>query len=187
MIVSLKVLFIACGRKVVTMEHFDSNTPIQCPRTGMFSSNQLTWSTFDIAHIPWSRLSDFVDGEGRRESGRETSFYIRNSDHCPIPRSSWLVRLTYWCAFGPKHVPLSDVAVPPMRGTFPKEGPGSRPRACKHLFNNHLKQGCLCNFTVKRFKDSPEVCVIQYPQRCRYILVLCFFNLLKIRHFECAH
>jgi hypothetical protein len=165
------------------MEHFDSSMPVQCPRTGMFSSDQLVWSESDIAQIPWSRLSDFVDGEGRRDSTRETSFYIKNSDHCPSPGSSWLLRLTYWCAFGPELVPLSEVAVPPMHGTFPKEGPGSRPRARKELFNNHLKQGCLCNFKVKRFKDSPGVCVIQYPRRCTYMLVYC----LLIFNLESAH
>jgi hypothetical protein len=49
------------------------------------------------------------------------------------------VRLTYWCAFGPQLVPLSEVAVPPMRGTFLKDSPRNRPKAGKELFNNHLK------------------------------------------------
>jgi hypothetical protein len=157
------------------MEHFDSSMPVQCPRTGMFSSKQLVWSESDIAQIPLSRLSDFVDGEGRRDSTRQTSFYIKHSDHCPSPGSPWLVRLTYWCAFGLQLVPLSEVTVSPMHGTFPKDVLGSRPKACKELFNNHLKQGCLCNFKVKRFKDSPGVGVIQYPRRCTYMLVYCSF------------
>jgi hypothetical protein len=59
------------------MEHFDSSMPVQCPQTGMFSSQQLVWSESHIAQIPWSRLSDFVDGEDRRDSTRETSFYIK--------------------------------------------------------------------------------------------------------------
>jgi hypothetical protein len=36
----------------------------------MFSSDQLVSSESDIAQIPWSRLFDFVDGEGMKLPGK---------------------------------------------------------------------------------------------------------------------
>ena len=147
------------------MEFYDPKIRVQVPPFGMFSANNLAWTPSNLCYIPWDRLSNFVDGEGRRDEFNETSFWIINSDHRPAEGASWLTKLTYWCAFGPTAVGNCEVGVPPMKGTFPKVGPGSRPRARKILFNKHIKRGCQSHFLVKRFKDYPNVGAIWYQNR----------------------
>jgi hypothetical protein len=132
---------------------------------GMFSYINLDWTSSDLCYIPWDRLSNFVDGEGRRDKFNEASFFIRNSDHQPPPGAPWLSKLTYWCSFGPSAISNCDPTVPPSPGISPKKGEGSRPRACKALFNNYVKRGCQCHLLVKRFKDYPDVAVIYYATR----------------------
>jgi len=53
----------------------------------------------------------------------------------------------------------------PMKGTFPSEGSGSRPRAHKAKYNNHTKRGCQCHFVMTRYKDDPDVAVLNFKNR----------------------
>jgi hypothetical protein len=151
------------------MEFYDPDIRVQAPSMGMFSYIDLKWTASGLCYIPWDRLSNFRDGEGRRDKFNEASFFIRNSDHQPPPGAPWLTKQTYWCAFGPDVIANCDPAVPPMHGTSPKEGIGSRPKARKSLFNNHMKRGCQCHFFVKRFKDYADVAVIYYPTRYAHV------------------
>ena len=145
---------------------FNPELPIQSPSTGTLSSLALHWSELDVAHIPWDRLQDFVDGEGKRVEHMETSFWIRDSKFkAGSVGANWLCRKTLWCAFGPTNTPSIEPIAPPRKGTFPKEGLGSRPRAQKKLYNNHQKRGCQCHFRVTQFKVDPDVCVIYFTNR----------------------
>ena len=141
------------------------DVPIQDPPPGIFSSNELVWTAKNVAHIPWARVQDFVDGEGRRDLELETSFWIRNSNRPSGPNANLMTKKVYWCHFGPLDEPSCVPAIPPLQGTHPKEGPGSRPRARKKAFNNHPKRGCRCHFLVKRYKVAPDVAEIVYDHR----------------------
>jgi len=59
--------------------------PIQDPPVGLFSCDALLW-TAGFAHIPWCRLQDFVDGEGRRDSEMDSSFFTRDRNAHPALR-----------------------------------------------------------------------------------------------------
>lgn len=148
--------------------------PIQDPPPGIFSSKALVW-TNDTAHIPWSRLHDFVDGEGRRDVAMETSFWIRSSKHDSGQNGLCLVRKVMWCSYGPQEVDTCLPVVPPMKGTHPTEGPGSRPRAVKKAFNNQTKRGCCCHFKVRQYKEAPDIVEIEYTHRSMSALPLYTF------------
>ena len=162
------------GICIATMQCFDPTIRVQDPPEGMFSSTDLEWTANDMAYIHWSRRDNFVDGEGRRDILNETSFYIKNSDHKPTPGCSWLEKATYWCGFGPRDIPSREDELPPNKVDFPAAGRGSRPGACKQLFNNHKWRGCRSHFYIRRFKNAPEVIAIFYPDRCILKLKLVF-------------
>lgn len=129
----------------------DPADDVQSPPTGMFSSKDLQWTRHFEASIPWGRLSDFVDGEGRRDNEFETSFSIRTSKYqIPTDNIPWSEYKVYWCAYGPQDDGVQEPPIPPADGTFPKSGLGSRPLNHKLQFNNHAKRGCTCHFIVKR-------------------------------------
>jgi hypothetical protein len=68
------------------MQNYDPTILIQAPSYGKFLSINLEWTANDVAYIPWTRLDDFVDGEGRRDKHCETSFL---SD-CTFPQNDVL-------------------------------------------------------------------------------------------------
>ena len=139
--------------------------PIQSPPKGPFSSAHLCWTNENIASIPWDRWKDFKDGEGRKDPHHETTFFIKDSKHKPGTYAPWLSIRVFWCHFGPEDIPSCTPAAPPMKGTFPSEGSGSRPRAHKAKYNNHTKRGCQCHFVMTRYKDDPDVAVLNFKNR----------------------
>jgi hypothetical protein len=147
------------------MQNYDPTIPVQAPPYGKFLSTNLDWTANDVAYIPWTRLDDFVDGEGRRDKHCESSFYIKHSDHKPTAGCPWLEKATYWCGFGPKDIPSREEELPPKKGEYPLVGKGSRPLACKQLLNNHKWRGCMCHFYIKRFRAYPEVIGILFSDR----------------------
>lgn len=151
-----------------------SSWEIQDQPPGPFSSDNLIWHPGDFAYIPWNRIDDFRDGEGRRDPTCESSFHIRSSK---TPKSNqlcqWSEYIIFWCSFGPSEEPTVVPAVPPMNGTYPSTGPGSRTRNRKKLFNNHRKRGCQCHFIVRRFNERPSAAHISFQNRyCPLVYVL---------------
>ncbi len=138
---------------------------IQDPAPGPFSSHDLTWNPGDVAYIPWSRLDDFKDGEGRRDPTCESSFHIRSSKTPHSESTTWSKYIVLWCSYGPSVECTSIPIIPPLAGTCPKSGPGSRPRNHKKAFNNHIKRGCQCHFIVRRYKDRPTVAEITFKEK----------------------
>lgn len=129
---------------------------------GIFSTDDIKWTTNSYAYIPLDREADFVDGEGRTLGDSETTFWMRNSKRCPDGSYPWLEWKMYWCSFGPQDIPTCILATPPVKGTYPKEKVGSRPRGRNVNFNEHTKCGCQRHFLLKRCTSFLE---IHYPKR----------------------
>lgn len=138
---------------------------LQNPPPGNFSSDALCWSPYHSALIPWTRLTDFKDGEGRKDEDFESSFHIRRSKKAPSELTNWTESKTFWCSYGPADDEACLPAIPPLNCTKPKDGPGSRPRARKKLYNNHTKRGCQCHFIANRLRDHPHIAEITYKSR----------------------
>jgi hypothetical protein len=70
----------------------DSRILVQWPPDGAFSADALAWTLdmkhglVEVAQISLKRLTNFLDDEGRRVEGHETSFNIRRSSSKPGPK-----------------------------------------------------------------------------------------------------
>ena len=138
----------------------------EIPTLGPFNSNDLIWED-DIAHMRANRLTDFVEGEGKRSEEEPTNFIKRSSSRRKTTNGTWTTYTQYYCEYGTvsrsKKDPGRCIQDPSNK---PKTGKGSRDTFDPDL-NYH--KDCQCRFTATEFTPSeripPDTIQLKYTNR----------------------
>ncbi|MCO5554535.1 hypothetical protein L7F22_008065 [Adiantum nelumboides] len=151
------------GSEAALLKIGDRRIHIQSPLQEVFDASSLTWeihldphskySALKIAHIPWHRMNQFVQGESER-SDAPTNFRVQwKKTKAPdslkrVNNDCFLTQIGFWCCYGPLD----------YRGQVPKIHSKRRAIKGKHFV------GCQCHFVVNQLYLFPEVARISYIQ-----------------------